>query len=105
MLIGRPAYTYFEPLVGGREHEIETTFSADLDKTDLSDWFYNSTEEKPSEIGYWVGYRIARSCYEKASDKAAALKEIMEFTDAHAFLAASGGRLELPILSRQGRAA
>ena len=90
VLIGRPAYTYFEPLVGGREHEIETAFSADLDKTDLSDWFYNSTKEKPSDIGYWVGYRIARSYYEKASDKAAALKEIMEFTDAHAFLAASG---------------
>lgn len=90
LLIGHPAYTYFEPLVRGREHEIETAFSADLDKTDLSDWFYNSTKEKPSDIGYWVGYRIAKSYYEKASDKALALKEILEFSDAHAFVAASG---------------
>jgi uncharacterized protein YjaZ len=90
VLIGRPAYTYFDPLVRGREHDIETAFSADMDKTDLSDWFYNSTSEKPSDIGYWVGYRIAMSYYEKASDKSAALREIMEFSDAQAFLAASG---------------
>ncbi|MNE24558.1 lytic murein transglycosylase [Brevundimonas sp. MYb46] len=93
VLIGRPAYTYFGPLVRGREHEIEVAFSADMDKTDLSEWFYNSTKDKPSDIGYWVGYRIAKSYYEKAPDKTAALKNILEFSDAQAFLAASGWRL------------
>ena len=92
VLIGRPAYTYFGPLVRGGEHEIEVAFSADMDKTDLSEWFYNSTKDKPSDIGYWVGYRIAKSYYEKAADKAAALKDILEFSDAQAFLAASGWR-------------
>ena len=47
---------------------------------------------KPSDIGYWVGYRIAKSYYEKAADKTAALKDILEFSDAQAFLAASGWR-------------
>lgn len=63
-----------------------------MDKTDLSEWFYNSTKDKLSDIGYWVGYRIAKSYYEKAADKTAALKDTLEFSDAQAFLAASGWR-------------
>ncbi len=98
VLIGRPAYTYFEPLTRGREHQIETAFAADLDKTDLSDWFYNSSSEKPSDIGYWVGYRIAKSYYARASDKSAALRDILTVSDAHAFLSASGWAPEPPLI-------
>lgn len=90
LLIGRPAYVYFGPLTKGREREIETAFAADLDKTDLSAWFYNSTPEKPADLGYWAGYRIAKAYYAKASDKQAALRDILAVSDAHAFLAASG---------------
>ncbi len=90
LLLGRPAYVYFGPLTKGREREIETAFAADLDKTDLSAWFYNSTLEKPADLGYWVGYRIAKAYYDKAPDKQAALREILTVSDVHAFLAASG---------------
>jgi len=90
LLVGRPAYVYFEPLTKGREREIETAFAADLDKTDLSAWFYNSTPEKPADLGYWTGYRVAKAYYAKAKDKRAALREILTVSDARAFLAASG---------------
>lgn len=90
LLLGHPAYTYFSPLIEGREREIETAFAADLDDTDLSDWFYNSTLEEPADLGYWVGYRIAQAYYANAVDKQAALRDILMVTDAHAFLAASG---------------
>ena len=92
LLSGAPAYAYFGPLTEGRELEIETRFAADVDKTELSDWLYNSTLETPADLGYWVGYRIAKAYYRHAADKEAAFGEILGLTDAKAFLAASGWR-------------
>ncbi|MGZ9113551.1 MAG: DUF2268 domain-containing putative Zn-dependent protease [Brevundimonas sp.] len=92
VLSGAPAYAYFGPLTEGRELEIESRFAADVDKTDLSDWVYNSTTETPGDLGYWVGYRIAKAYYRHAADKEAAFREILGLTDAKAFLAASGWR-------------
>lgn len=92
LLSGAPAYAYFGPLTEGRELEIETRFAADVDATDLTDWVYNSTMEAPGDLGYWVGYRIARAYYQNADDKAAAFRGILGLTDAKAFLAASGWR-------------
>jgi hypothetical protein len=54
----------------GREAEIETAFVADEDKTDFSKWLYNGTLTKPGDLGYWVGYRVAKSYYQHATDKA-----------------------------------
>lgn len=88
----RPAYAYFDRLTRGREREIDTAFVADLDKTDLSAWLYNSTPEKPADLGYWVGYRIVKAYYDRASDKRAALRAILAMDDAKAFLVASGWR-------------
>jgi hypothetical protein len=76
----------------GRELEIETRFAADLDKTDLSAWFDNTTEQDAGQLGYWVGYRIARAYYQNAPDKAAAIRAMIRQTDARDFLARSGWR-------------
>src|SRR5438445_779015 len=75
---------------GGREKEIETAFLADVDKTDLSNWLYNSTFEKPGDLGYWVGYRVVKCYYQHTADKRDALREILEMADPQAFLAKSG---------------
>ncbi len=74
----------------GREKEIEMAFVADEDKTDLSNWLYNGTREKPGDLGYWVGYRIAKSYYQHAADKRRAFREILEMTDPNAFLTNCG---------------
>jgi hypothetical protein len=87
---GKPSYVHFGPLTAGREKEIETAFAADQDKTDLSQWVDNSTLEQPRDLGYWVGYRIAKSYYQHSSDKTQAFREILEMSDAKAFLANSG---------------
>jgi hypothetical protein len=76
----------------GRELEIETKFAADLDKIDLSAWFDNTTAEDVGQLGYWVGYRIVRSYYQTAPDKRAAIREMIQMTDARAFLAGSSWR-------------
>jgi hypothetical protein len=76
----------------GKETGIETAFVRDMDKTDLSAWLYNyrSGSDEPYDLGYWVGYRITKAYYLRASDKQAALREIFEVKDPKALLAKSG---------------
>ena len=74
----------------GHETEIETAFVPDEDKTDLSKWIDNGTPETPGDLGYWVGYRIVKSYYQRASDKRRAFRDILEMSDPKAFLVKSG---------------
>jgi hypothetical protein len=90
LISGEVAYSQFGASTAGREKEIETAFVPDEDKTDLSNWFQNSTREKPGDLGYWVGYRIVKSYYQHAADTRRAFREILEMTDPKAFLAKSG---------------
>jgi hypothetical protein len=85
--VSNPAHAV---MVKGREREIETAFLADIDKADISAWLYNGSREKSGDLGYWVGYRIAKTYYQRAADKKQALREIIEMTDPKALLAKSG---------------
>jgi hypothetical protein len=90
VIAGRASSVAVFAAAAGREGEIETRFAADLEKTDLSAWFDNTTAEDAGQLGYWVGYRIAKSYYQHAPDKRAAIREMIQVTDVHAFLARSG---------------
>jgi hypothetical protein len=90
LIAGGVSYAYLPALTKGREKEIETAFVADEDKTDLSKWLYNSSLEKPGDLGYWVGYRIVKSYYEHATDKRRAIREILQMSEPKEFLAKSG---------------
>lgn len=76
----------------GRESEIERAFLADANKTELSAWLYNGrgTPERPGDLGYWVGYRIAKQFYQRAPDKATAIRELITMEDAEDILRRSG---------------
>ncbi len=69
---------------------LERRFAADLGKRDLSAWFDNTTEAEVGQAGYYMGYRIAKAFYARAKDKRAAVRALIDATDAHAILAASG---------------
>jgi hypothetical protein len=90
LISGLAGQAHFAGLTQGREKEIETAFLADQDKTDLSAWFDNSTLAKPGDLGYWVGHRIAKTYYQHAKDKGDAVRDILQMSDAKAFLAKSG---------------
>jgi hypothetical protein len=83
-------YSVYVAEMKGHEKDIETRFVADEDKRDLSQWLDNGTAEVPADLGYGVGYRICKSYYEHAADKRQAIRDIIEMTDPHAFLAKSG---------------
>ena len=78
----------------GLEHEAElwTRFRADMSRPEPGDWMFvrPSNPEWPQDLGYWMGYRIARSYYDRAPDKAKAVADILQLTDFGAFLKASG---------------
>jgi len=80
----------YAPADAARAEEIEARFTADEDKTDLSQWIDNGSLTDPGDLGYWVGYRIVKSYYQHAADKRKALAGIIEMSDAKAFLARSG---------------
>lgn len=78
----------------GKECAIEQAFAKDAPGSDTSKWLYNGvgTPDQPGDLGYWVGYRIARSYYEHAVDKKRAIADLLDVDDEHAaaFLARSG---------------
>ena len=62
-----------------------------MNSNDQSMWFYNAeTTDWPKDMGYYVGYKICRSYYDNAQDKATAIKNIFEATGATKLLADSG---------------
>jgi hypothetical protein len=86
--LNRPAHLY------GDAHEaaLWREFSQALDATDLHGWFYNgnTSVDRPADLGYYEGYKIAEAFYRRATDKLAAVCQIMHSTDAHDLLRRSG---------------
>lgn len=90
---GSPGYTHLHRWTKGRETAIEQAFLAEKDgKAMGSRWLYNQrgSEDWPGDLGYWVGYRVTKAHYQRTSDKAKAIREIIEMNDPAAFLAESG---------------
>jgi hypothetical protein len=80
----------------GEAHEAELwrQFQRDMHSRDHSAWLYNGRTQKdsgrPSDLGYWMGYRIAKAYYERSPDKGAALHELLTTHDFDALVTASG---------------
>ena len=93
MISGSASNTHLQEWTRGREKEISTAFREQMDGTDVSKWLYNGvgTAKKPGDLGYWVGYRIAKCYYERAADKSAAVRALVELKDPREIL--SGGCL------------
>jgi len=95
LISGDVGYSQFKLWTKGREKELETAFVPDENQTDLSRWLNNAnpekaTPDKPGDLGYWVGYRIVKTYYQRAPDKRVAVRDILQINDPQAFLAKSG---------------
>ena len=91
---GQVSNVHLQIWTAGHATEIDARFLVDSDKKDISGWLYNGvgTPEHPGDLGYWVGYRIAKAFYSNAQDKRAALRTLLDLKDPKAILAASGWR-------------
>ena len=88
------AYVTYGP---AHDEAIKTAFRRDMAGEDFSGWLYNSADNAfgVRDLGYYVGYAITRGYYDRAPDKAAALKTMLEldYSDpaaVQAFVDASG---------------
>ncbi|KQZ69497.1 hypothetical protein ASE06_01365 [Sphingopyxis sp. Root214] len=90
---GSVGYTHLHRWTRGREAAIEEAFLAEKDgKAIGSRWLYNQrgSEDWPGDLGYWVGYRVAKAHYNGEANKTKAIREIIEMRDPAEFLARSG---------------
>ena len=74
-----------------REKDIWYEFAREMYQPDFSKWIYNgaTAKDRPADLGYYVGYRIARTYYDRAKDKRKAVRDILNIQDAQAFLRTS----------------
>jgi uncharacterized protein YjaZ len=75
-----------------RERELWEEFKKEMDAKDVSRWLYqgDQSKDRPADLGYYMGYKIAEAYYKRAADKKQAVKDILQIKDFHQFLAASG---------------
>jgi len=77
------------------EQQIWHDFERDMHGKDYSQWIYNGWNKKalgdrPTDLAYYVGYRITKAYYDGAADKKAAVREILSIHDFDEFLRESG---------------
>jgi uncharacterized protein YjaZ len=60
--------------------ELLKKVTIDADKLEYSDWMYNynTTTNVPADLGYFIGYTIAKEYYNNSQNKRKAIKDIIE---------------------------
>jgi len=73
--------TYLEE--PGHREKIISDLREDLFSNDLSKWLYNggSIQDRPSDLGYTLGYLITKSYYKNQKDKKMAVYELLNSKD------------------------
>ena len=96
LISGQTANAHLHRWAQGRECALERAFVQDSRGTDLSQWLYNGPgdDARRGDLGYWIGYRIARDYVSRAPDRSKAIAELLDVrpATANALLEASGWR-------------
>ncbi|HZF63539.1 MAG TPA: DUF2268 domain-containing putative Zn-dependent protease [Chitinophagaceae bacterium] len=75
------------------EQMIWEHFQQEMNGDNFDNWLFNTYNPKtgyPGNLGYFIGYRICESFYQKSTDKRQAIKEILQISDFKEFLSKSG---------------
>jgi len=67
-------------------------FVTRLKNADYQDWLYGTSkkDDRPNDLGYWIGYKITESYFNKQKDKQKAIDEILNIKEPMQFLKQSG---------------
>jgi len=67
-------------------------FVTRLKNPDYQDWLYGTSkkDDRPNDLGYWIGYKITEAYFNKQKDKQKAIDEIINIKDPMQFLKQSG---------------
>lgn len=92
LISGKSSNTRLLKFAKGKEKSIWADFKKEMYLDRAYNWIANSdqeTDQKPADLGYWVGYQICKAYYEQASDKQKAIYEMLHIQDYKKFLATS----------------
>jgi hypothetical protein len=74
-----------------REKILWHKFQQVMNQPTMDGWLYSSSSDsRPADLGYFIGYRIAQAYYERADDKTEAVHELLSIHDYDDFLDRSG---------------
>lgn len=75
-----------------REGELWAEFQQAQDGTDVSRWLYNQGKDpdRPGDLGYFIGYRIAQAYAKRVGDEARAVQQLVRAKDLKALARESG---------------
>lgn len=70
------------------ENRLCKEFVARMDSVNYTDWMYSVSgkDDRPNDLGYWMGYKITEQYFKKIGDKKKAIKEILDIKDYKDFL-------------------
>ena len=78
----------------GYAHEaaLKQAFAEDMKTDDRKRWFGSGSMEgeRPADLGYFMGFRIAQAYYNKAADKKEAIRALLTYRDPERILRESG---------------
>ena len=79
LVIGKPMRTNYINYGLAHEEELKELFKREMFTKCYANWLYNGTRAKTvADLGYFMGYSICKSYYQKATNKKKAIKEIIE---------------------------
>lgn len=72
--------------------ELCKEFASKMNEANYDDWLYGTTgkDKRPNDLGYWMGYKIVESYFNKMGNKHLAVNHILNIEDFPAFLRKSG---------------
>ncbi len=90
LMTGRRLHEHLDTLIAGREEDLRGAFLSALSERPDGRWRPTDAYDIRRELGIWTGYQIARAYYDRASDKRAAIREMLHIADYRTFLEDSG---------------
>ena len=79
-----PEPPYYRTWGDAHERQVWERFRADMHGAETSSWIADlgrATEGWPADLGYYMGFQIARAYYEKAADKQQAIRDLIRLED------------------------
>jgi hypothetical protein len=74
-----------------REKFLWREFQQVMNQSTTGDWLYSSSSDsRPADLGYFIGYRIAQAYFNRADKKDLAVRELLSIHDYDDFVARSG---------------
>ena len=73
------------------EQQLWLEFKKEMEGKNVGNWLYQGekAKDRPADLGYYMGYKIAQSYYKNHADKRMAVSEILRIQDYKKFLADS----------------